>query len=140
MKSLYLLFIATVVLSVSSCNKEKLEKNEFYGLWERRTSTSFYPWSHTTYQPGNGNYLELTKTGILKHYADGIVESTQKYRIYRREITECNWNNVKEYWAIEYENGTYRSFDAIKTNGDTLTISTPPCMQDGGRGTYVRIR
>ncbi|MGC4234314.1 MAG: hypothetical protein QM594_15150 [Niabella sp.] len=137
MKSLYLLFIAMVLLSVYSCNKEKLEKKEFYGLWEPRTSIAHYPGSHTTYQPGNGNYLELTKDGILKHYAGGIVESTRKYKIYRKKITECNWNNVKEYWAIEYENGSY---DEVAVKDDTLVISTPPCWMDGGISTYVRVR
>lgn len=127
--------LAFVLLFLNSCKKENVEGRQFYGTWEIRSSTSFEPFMQNSYEPGNGTYIELKADGTINRYENAILKSSQVFKITKRDITSCKWETTN-YWAIEYESGSHNQ---IRLTQDTLTISTPPCWQDGGIVTYVRI-
>lgn len=130
-----ILSLAFLILFASSCKKDEINTSQFYGTWEIRSSESFYPSGSVFYEPGNGTYIELKADGTINRYENAILKSSQVFKITKRNITSCKWETTN-YWAIEYESGSHNQ---IRLTQDTLTISTPPCWQDGGIVTYVRI-
>lgn len=133
---LALSFIAVVLtFTINSCKKEHPANNRFYGIWEKRSSSGFnFPFA--TYPTGNGRYIELNRNGILNKYENGKLIYSTSYKITKRKIEGCNRNGISDYIALEYENDNYDRIDIIN---DTLTIATPPCWEDGGFSTYIRV-
>lgn len=125
-----------VLLFLNSCKKENIEVRQFYGTWEIRSSESFYPSGSVFYEPGNGTYIELKPDGTINRYENAKPTSSETFRIVQKDITACKWS-TSNYLAIEYGSGSY---EQIRVNGDTLRISIPPCWQDGGITTYIRMK
>lgn len=126
---------ALLIFFLYSCTKDKVQKHHFYDTWELRSSLSLEPPVWKSFEPGNGNYIELRKDGTMNRYENAVLKSSESFKIVKKDITACKWETT-HYWAIEYESGSHNQ---IRLTQDTLTISTPPCWQDGGIVTYVRI-
>ncbi len=130
---LFLLLVLATTLFIVSCSKEKVFKKEVYGKWEKRSGVGFeFPYKE--YAPGNGNYVELTENNIFNIYTDGKIIHSTSYSIQNKKI-ECSGYIRNSYWSLVYDNMD----DEINVLNDTLILSTPPCTQDGGTATYVRI-
>ncbi len=130
-----ILLLAALIMLASACKKDNINTSQFYGTWGIRSSVSFYPSGSNFYEPGNGTYIELKPGGRINRYESAQPISSETFRIVKKDITACKWS-TSNYLAIEYESGNY---EQIRVNGDTLRISTPPCWEDAGIVTYVRI-
>ncbi|ANH82511.1 hypothetical protein A8C56_17400 [Niabella ginsenosidivorans] len=130
---LFLLLVAGAGALIASCSKEKLFKKDIYGKWELRWVSGFKI-PYTEHAPGNGTSIELTKAGIINRYEKGKIIHTTSFSVHNKKI-ECNGYDRDTYWELVYDNIE----DEIEVRNDTLILSTPPCTQDGGTSTYVRI-
>lgn len=123
---------------ISSCKKQQVDQPDFYGTWEIQSSISYSAPSEPlqTYAPASGKYIDLRSDGTINWYKENKLERSATFQISKKNITGCKFNDLREYWAITYQNHHHHW---IQLDNNTLTISTPPCWEDGGTTTYVRV-
>jgi hypothetical protein len=114
-----------------SCRKEALSTKDFIvGKWELRKT--FGGWTGTTtYQAGNGNILEFTKTNFSS-YSNGQLNESGSYSIVKDTTMDGSLEDRVIYYGISTGPKMF-----VRIDGEKLNFSLH--VVDGGGSEYERV-
>ena len=125
-----------LILMATGCKKDSGDKPaNLTGEWELAEIES--PWvGHVDYKPGNGNTIVFSNDTYVQviNYNDTSYQVSGTYSIYRgRPCLELGSDT--ELTVLQFDDNMPNVFSY---SGATFSVSTPPCLMDGGISTYRR--
>jgi hypothetical protein len=134
MKIIPLLIIAC--FSISSCKKDITQdlRKDIQGKWEYVTFAG-YPFNYPTLPAGNGRLLVFEKKGSFERRNFNTIIFKGYYFLSERQ----NCSGDEKMVFITTTDSSFSNNNSISVKGDSLFLSTPNCLADGGTSIYRRI-
>jgi hypothetical protein len=120
----------------SSCKKDIAGdlKKEIQGKWEYVTFVG-YPFNYPTLPAGNGRLIVFGKNGSFERRNFDTINLKGYYFLSERK--DCSGNEKLVF--ITTTDSSFSNNNSISVKGDSLFLSTPNCLADGGTSIYRRI-
>ncbi len=128
-----LLFILTIVITLTSCNKESIQK-QVAGKWEFVVFVGYGVFDPPL-PPGNGKIIEFGNGRNFKRYAHDTLLFNGSYSISRKK--DCYSDQFKSF--LKTSDASFANERVVIIKGDSLMLSTSACLIDGGVAIYRKI-
>lgn len=132
MKARFFLLVSVLVITVSSCQKEKvLDKSSIVGSWEWIYSMEGWNGIQTPESKGYTQSVEFKSNGIYRMYRNGQLQEEQNYSLGQ----DSSFLTRRIEKMIQFEGG-YKEIYSLSSDGDSLFMGTS--VVDGESSIYIR--